>query len=255
MAEQKVSESGGTMRRLDGPAPDPGEVDLSVLESLRPSARAGSARPAGAPPYFAAGDVVTWHYRLGTDVLRVVRDDERGLVAWLPSGSERIAIVPLDGKGLRERSPAERARLVVSGEFGTRQDVWRGGGILRVAPTGVPWSLWYFWDGEAFAGHYVNLELVHLRAGDRVLTRDLTLDLWLDTDGELWLKDEDELAAFAAHGLFSDEQAEAITALADVCRRDLVDPRAWPLDEGWESWRPPPGWDEPLALPDGMIEA
>ena len=35
----------------------------------------------------------------------------------------------------------------------------------------------------------------------------------------------------------------------------VVDPRAWPLDEGWESWRPPPGWDEPLALPDGMIEA
>ena len=48
----------------------------------------------------------------------------------------------------------------------------------------------------SFAGHYVNLELVHERAGvggPRIHTRDLTLDLWLDADGELWLKDEDEL--------------------------------------------------------------
>ncbi len=46
-----------------------------------------------------------------------------------------------------------------------------------------------------------------------------------------------------------------VTALAEVCRRALVEPRAWPLDEGWEAWRPPAGWDDPLTLPDGMIDA
>ncbi len=170
MTEQKVSASGGTMRRLDGPAVGPGDVDLSVLEPLRLPGHGGTGRPAGGPPYWEAGQVITWHYALGIDPLRVVRDDERGLVAWLPSGSQRVAAVPRDGLGLRDRSLEERAAMAVSGGYDHRLATWRGDGILRIAPTGVPWSLWYFWDGDVFAGHYVNLELVHRRDGDRVLT-------------------------------------------------------------------------------------
>ena len=41
-------------------------------------------RDAGEPPYLDQGSVVSWHYGLSVDLLRVVRDDERGLVAWLP---------------------------------------------------------------------------------------------------------------------------------------------------------------------------
>ena len=45
---------------------------------------------------------------------------------------------------------------------------WRGPGILKIAPTGVPWSVWYFTDevDGTFEGHYVNLELVHQRPAD-----------------------------------------------------------------------------------------
>jgi len=239
------------MRRLTGLAADPGAVDQSVLEPLRLPVDGPPAHLAGDPPYFVEGTVISWHYALGVDPLRVVRDDARGLVAWLPRGSQRIAAVPRDGLGLRDRSLEERAELALTGAYEHRLSAWQGDGILRIAPTGVPWSLWYFWDGEAFAGHYINLELVHLRAGQRVITRDLTLDLWLDADGELWLKDEDELAAFTRVGRFTEEQSAVIVALAGVCRRDLIEPRAWPLDEDWESWRPPAGWDEPLHLPTG----
>ncbi|MFT3873199.1 MAG: DUF402 domain-containing protein [Nocardioides sp.] len=249
MAEEKLSESGGTMRRLTGLAADPGAVDQSGLEPLRLPVDGPPARLAGDSPYLVEGTVITWHYALGVDPLRVVRDDSRGLVAWLSAGSQRIAAVPNDGLGLRDRSLEERAELVLKGAYEHRLSTWQGDGILRIAPTGVPWSLWYFWDSDAFAGHYINLELVHHRADRRVITRDLTLDLWLDAAGELWLKDEDELAAFTRAGGLTAEQSAVITALADVCRRDLIEPRAWPLDEGWESWRPPAGWDEPLNLP------
>ncbi|QIG44827.1 DUF402 domain-containing protein [Nocardioides anomalus] len=245
MSDEVVSDSGGTMRRLSGP-PRPVAPDLAALPPL-PST--DGLRPAGPAPHLEAGAVVTWHYRGFVDVLRVVRDDERGLVAWLPAGSERLAATPRDGRGLRERSLAERAALLVAGDYDVTVTQWRGDGVLRVAPTGRPWSVWFFGDGE-----YVNLEVPHQRPVDgaaRTHSRDLTLDLWV-ADGETWLKDEDELAAGVDAGWYSPTQGALIRDLADLARAELVAPTAWPLDEGWSGWRPPPEWDEPLRLPEAL---
>jgi len=82
--DEAVSASGGTMRRLTGP-PSDAVPDLSLLEPLRWTPHDDDVRPAGEPPYFSEGDVITWHYGMWADALRVVRDDARGLVAWLPS--------------------------------------------------------------------------------------------------------------------------------------------------------------------------
>ncbi len=231
-----------------------GEVrpDLAQLEPLRRVRVPGPLRPSGDPPFFDAGEVITWHYGHSLDVLRVVRDDERGLVAWLPRDSERLVPVPRDGRGVRERSLAERAALAVAGDYDLVARRWRGPGLLRIAPTGVPWSLWYFVEDDgAFAGHYINLELVHERPADggpRIHTRDLTLDLWVE-DGQTWLKDADELDAGVAAGWYTRAQAAVIHEIAEQARAELIEPRAWPLDEGWEDWRPPPGGDDPLAIP------
>jgi len=251
--DEQVSDSGGTMVRLSD-TPSSTRVDLEALGSMRRGTGGHAVRLAGEAPYFAPGDVVTWHYGLSVDVLRVVRDDARGLVAWLPAGSERIAAVPRDGRAIRDRSLEERVTVALAQDYDRVVQIWEGGGILRIAPTGVPWSLWYFTeDDDSFAGHYVNLELTHERPLDgspRVHTRDLTLDLWLDADGDLWLKDVDELDAGEAGGYFTAAQAAAIRAIGEQAHHDLVAPRAWPLDEDWESWRPPPEWDTPLTLPD-----
>lgn len=248
-----VTESGGTMTRFDEPLAPGVDPDLAVLEPQRGHSYDGPVRAAGGPPYLSPGSVVTWHYRLGVDVLRVVCEDERGLVAWLPAGSQRLALVPHDGRGLRERSLAERAALAASTDYDHLPRTWQGPGILRIAPTGVPWSIWYFREDDgSFGGHYVNLELTHERpvSGEPwLLTRDLTLDLWLGADGDLWIKDEDELDAFTEAGRFTEQEAEVIRAVADRARDEVVLPRAWPLDEGWEDWSPPPEWDEPLELP------
>jgi hypothetical protein len=215
-------------------------------------------RPAGDLPYLSRGEVVAWHYGHSVDMLRVVRDDHRGLVAWLPTGSERLVAVPRDGRGVRDRPLAERAALSVSRDYAMKVVPWEGHGVLRVAPTGAPWSVWYFRDevDGSFQGHYVNLELPHQRPVDgspRTHTRDLTLDLWLE-NGETWLKDADELDAGESAGWCSREQARAIRAIADHARRQLIAPRAWPLDDGWESWQPSADWDEPLSLPERLVE-
>ncbi len=111
-------------------------------------------------------------------LLRVVRDDARGLVAWLPSGSEQlVATSRATAGGLRDRrwrserlAVAERVRPAASrpgagrGSCGSHRPACRGrSGTSRD-------------DAGTFDGHYVNLELVHERPADgspRVHTRDL----------------------------------------------------------------------------------
>ena len=251
--DEAVTDSGGVMRRLTEPPTD-AVPDLALLEPLRRTAYDAPMQPAGQSPFFPEGAVITWHYGLSVDTARVVRDDERGLVAWLPSGSESLLSTPRDGRGLRDLPLAER--FSAPRHFVVRR--WQGPGVIRIAPTGVPWSIWYFFDeAGSFEGHYYNLELTHRRpvdASPRIHTRDLILDLWVG-DGGTWLKDADELEAMVSIGRYSSEQADVVRDIAEQTRRQQIEPSAWPLDEGWETWWPTPEWDEPLSLPQAAVDA
>ena len=48
-----------------------------------------------------------------------------------------------------------------------------------------------------------------------------------------------------------------IRAIGEQAAYELGHLRSWPLDEDWESYRPPAEWDEPLVLPDlpSVLEA
>ncbi|WP_374456729.1 DUF402 domain-containing protein [Nocardioides sp.] len=241
----QISDSGGTMQRLVGTA-SPRAVDLDTLTTLRAAEDDGPWVRAGAGTFLDAGAVVQWRYGTRCDPMRVVRDDERGLVAWLAPDTELLSSAPDDGVALRDRPLAERflgARVPTVGR-------WRGAGILRIAPTGRPWSVWVFREDDgSLAGHYVNLELPHRRQGDETNTRDLILDLWLEPSGALWLKDADELQAAVEVGRLTSEQAAEIEALAEWARAELVEGGDWPLDEEWTAWQPPAEWSVP-PLPD-----
>lgn len=205
-ADTALTESGSTMTRLVGAA-SPRPVDLALLERHR---SVGADWPeAEAGPFLAPGEVVHWHYGRSIDPMRVVRDDERGLVAWLAEGTETLAWTPSDGRPLREIPLAERF----------------------------------------LAGHYLNLELVHRRDGVSTATRDLLLDLWLEPDGALWLKDADELAAAVGTGQLTAAEAEEVRAVAEWARAEVVEAASWVLDEEWTTWQPPAGWTLP-PLPD-----
>ncbi|MGO2746471.1 DUF402 domain-containing protein [Microbacterium sp.] len=206
-----------------------------------------------AAPRFTPGDPILWRYGRHIETARVIRDDQRGLVIWIPSGSQRLEPGPAHGGRHRDVPLADRFRT----PWVMQEKTWTGQGVVRVAPAGKPWSVWFFRRADGSPdGAYVNLELPHLRlAGETpsVFSRDLVLDLWIDAEHEgsedVWLKDADELEEVVVQGRFTDAQAEAVRCLADHAGREFIVDGAWPLDEGWERWSPDTVMDAPVALP------
>lgn len=227
---------------------------MRILPQSTPAAVPEGSRPMGAGPFLAPGDQIDWHYRAPgwqpgdastISPMRVVRDDERGLVAWLAPGTlqegqgtqagERVRTVPLDRRWVDPRT-----RIV---------EEWWGGGILRIAPAGVAWSVWLFWnhaDGADwdFSGWYVNLENAHLRTEHATYSSDHILDVWIEPDGSAHLKDEDEVVAAIAQGRLTSAQAAQIERHADAAIASFRD-GDWPFDEEWVRWRPDPSWTVP----------
>jgi len=196
---------------------------------------------------WAAGDVIVWCYERDAVPVRVVRDDADGLVAWLAPGTPRLAVVPVDGRGLRDRPPAERFTAPRQYEV----TAWEGEGILRLERPGRAHSLWRFRDqATGVAGWYANLEEPLRRSEAGVHTRDHVLDVWLD-DGGFWLwKDEDEMAAGVELGRFSEAEAATIRAEGErvIAEFERGDP---PFDGSWRDWQPDPAWELP-TLPAEM---
>ncbi len=273
IGSRSVSASGGNAEligRRGEPWPQVASAALPLAEALAlldddvhalvhedPAFDEALSSEASGAARFATGEAILWRYGRYIETARVIRDDERGLVVWIPSGSARLQPVPADGRAHRDVPLEERFRT----PWVMQESAWRGPGVLRVAPTGKPWSLWFFRRADGTPdGVYVNLELPHrriaaaeLRAG-AVFTRDLVLDLMIDAEHpgseDVWLKDADELEATVAQGRFTPEQAEAVRALADHAGRDFLTEGLWPLDEGWDRWEPDASFDAPLTLPD-----
>lgn len=203
--------------------------------------------------YWASGREVVWRYHRprhpseSVRPVRVVRDDAEGLVAWLAPGTPVLRPVLADGRDLRSVPLAERFDLDRHGRA-NRLDTWQGQGVLKVAPVGRPWSVWVFRAADGrFAGWYVNLETVHERRTDEVLTQDRVLDVVVRPDRTVVRKDEDELAAAVAGGRFTAGQAAEFERHADDVE-ELVRSWAAPFADGWEHWQPDPDWPVP-ALP------
>jgi hypothetical protein len=207
-------------------------------------------RPSGAPPYWAPGTPILWRYRrivpgyVGPESaipVTVVRDAADVLVAWVAPGTWRLRGVLPDGGELRSIPAVEAFRA----ERAVRRDRWLGNGILKIAPTSEPWSVWCFWNDDwSFRGWYVNLEDPHQRDDVSVATQDHVLDLWVEPDRAVRWKDEDELEAAVAAGRYSAEQA---ASFRDDARRVESIIAAWasPFADGWERWRPDPSWPVP----------
>jgi Protein of unknown function (DUF402) len=203
------------------------------------------------------GTEILWRYRSSRSAvesvrpMRVVRDDAAGLVAWLAPGTAILRPALADGSELRSVPLADRFDYARHGRA-SRLDTWQGQGVLKIAPTGAPWSVWLFWsEGWDFRGWYVNLEELHERIDHAVVTQDHVLDIVVAPDRTTRRKDEDELEIAVAGGRYS-------AAAADGFRRDAAAAedvvRRWgsPFCDHWEDWRPDPGW--PAApLPPELI--
>jgi hypothetical protein len=174
----------------------------------------------------------------------VVRDDADGLVAWLPCGTPVLRAARADGRGKRD-DPSTLFTADLVAEHG-RHALFDQ---LRIAPAGEPWSMWVFFaevSGE-FAGWYVNLEAPHVRDDHAVYTSDHVLDLVVSPDRTVARKDEDELLLAVAQGVFDESMAATIEEHA-IAVEALVADWASPFCDGWETFRPEPGWPIPRLV-------
>jgi hypothetical protein len=212
-------------------------------------------RPSGTPPFWRPGEQVWWRYRRPrwspgdpetVHPVTVVRDDAEALVAWIAPGTPVAVPRRPDGRGLRE-APLEEmftARRVQA--FGT----WFGRGNIRYAPTGRPWSVWLFWEDDgSFSGWYVNLEDPHVRDARNVYSTDHVLDVEVEPDGRITMKDEHELVAAVDQGRFTPTEAERYHADAQAAVAEAAAGRP-PYDEDWAGFRPDPAWPVPALPPE-----
>ena len=174
----------------------------------------------------------------------VVRDDAEGFVGWLPCTTPVLRAARADGRGKRD-DPATMFTADLVQQRGTHALYDQ----LRIAPTGRPWSVWVFFaEGSGkFAGWYVNLEAPHVRDQRTVFTSDHVLDLFVDPDGSVMRKDEDELVLAVAQRVFDEAEARAIRRDAEVVEQLVAD---WgtPFCDRWETFRPDPKWTVPRLL-------
>ncbi|MER7249854.1 DUF402 domain-containing protein [Kribbella sp. NPDC000426] len=203
--------------------------------------------------YWESGTTIEWVYegsgrhadKPNVRPMTVVRDDADGLVAWLAPGTPLLRPVLVDGREMRHAGPV----AMFTEERVLKLDIWHGTGILKVSPSGKPWSVWYFWDEDGtFLGWYVNLEREHVRDWEsrRTSTVDHVLDLWMKPDRTIEWKDEDELEGAVTAGRFTAADAERIVGDAHAAIRDI---EAWtsPFSDDWQFWTPPPTWRLPAA--------
>ena len=206
--------------------------------------------PSGSPPFWAPGTQIMWRYGdpgkpHWATPMTVVRDDADGLVAWLTAGTPILRVGRADGLDFRGHEEtmftAERVQV---------RATWEDYDVLRVAPTGRPWSVWAFFlaGSRDFEGWYVNIEDPHTRDADGVYSTDHVLDVWVEPDRSHSRKDEHELVLAVEQGRYTAEEAAAITAVA-VEVEAVVDAWGPPFCDGWERFAPDPEWPVP-GLPD-----
>jgi hypothetical protein len=184
--------------------------------------------------------------------VRVVGDDERGLLVWVADGSPLAWLTLADGRSMHGMPLPEW--LAAPKRLDRR--AWQGGGILVLIPPVAAHSVWWFWrNGGAFSGWYVNLEAPAVRWDDGevagVDSVDHDLDIVVRPDRSWQWKDEDELverSAYPEHYWVDDP--EAVRAEGERVTK-LIDAGGFPFDGTWCDFRPDPCWTVPESFPVG----
>ncbi|MER5310230.1 DUF402 domain-containing protein [Streptomyces sp. NPDC002773] len=202
----------------------------------------------GGSQHWAPGDHVLWRYRgNGTGEVHicrpvtVVQDTPELLAVWMAPGTECVRPVLVDGTPVHEEPLATRYTAART----TERARWFGSGVLKLARPGDPWSVWLFWErGWRFRSWYVNLEEPRVRWSGGFDSEDHFLDISVYPDRSWLWRDEDEFAQAQRSGLMSPAQAARVR---EAGQRAVDRITAWgaPFADGWEDWRPDPGWRVP----------
>ncbi len=204
-------------------------------------------------PYFSVGQTIARCNFRGphlswAQAVRVLADDETGLLLWLPAGADFAYRVGSDGIGLRTGTIADfgAARLTLRS--------WRETSVLIMHPPGAAHSVWWFFRAGVFTHWYVNLESPYTRSSDSIQNVDHHLDLIVRPDRSSEWKDEDDFTeSIGMPGYWDLRQAgqirrEGIRAAAAAESGDF------PFDGTWCDFTPDASWPLP-RLPESILTA
>lgn len=141
--------------------------------------------------------------------------------------------------------PEQRAEsvhtIVPSAQRQYRDRICRNDSVRLYLP-GCGYSVGLVFDENGdFVSWYGNLEAPFVRTMLGIDTRDFALDIVAMADGRWWWKDEEEFRRRLEVGIDSAaHQAQVREAGWDFVER--FERRAWPFNDGWETWRPPSHW-------------
>ena len=185
--------------------------------------------------------------------MRVVEDSGEFLALWFPRQT-RWKVPRTPPTRPRPETRAERfATMLELEDWVLRDFEWDVDSLWLVRP-GAWYAVRVGWrDGWEPWGWYVNFERPARRTPQGVQTMDLMLDVIVETDRSWRWKDEDELDALVAAGLFDDATAARVReeALSVI---DRVEAGASPFGDPWPDWRPDSAWTLP-ELPPGWARA
>jgi Protein of unknown function (DUF402) len=175
--------------------------------------------------------------------MRVVGDDERGLLLWQPDGGDLATLVDADGNTPHEVTPdqMQEPRLTLR--------AWQTD-VLILMPPRASYSVWWFFEDGGFSGWYANLEEPYVRRHDGVQTRDHVLDIVVTPQRQWEWKDADEFDRRIGHPLYFDRAAAR--AIRSVGERLIkaIEAGDFPFDGTHIGFRPDPAWPMP-RLSDG----
>ena len=170
--------------------------------------------------------------------MRVVADDGRLLLGWVPAGTPIVASRLADGRDQREAPLHERFRLPRR-KYASH---WRRTSTLRLVDEDAWSSVWWFFSPEGtFQNWYVNLELPVGRTTSTVDRVDGALDVHVEPDRSWAWKDEDEAAAAVDAGRYTAAQMAGLRAEGERMIA-LAEAGRFPFDGAWCDFRPEPGW-------------
>jgi predicted RNA-binding protein associated with RNAse of E/G family len=111
-------------------------------------------------------------------------------------------------------------------------------------------SVWLTWQPDgAFVGYYVNLEEPFRRTAIGFDTNDHTLDIVVTPDLRWSWKDQQLLEEQARRGDYSAELIDEIREEAAAVI-GTIEAKGAPFSDGWEKWKPDPGWPTPHLAPN-----
>jgi hypothetical protein len=186
--------------------------------------------------------------RIGAvESVRVVRDDEQGLLTWTACGSQCMFRATLAGVSIRTMSLHDRDRTPTM----LWPRAWDGTNVLMLTEPNRDHSVWWFFglDG-AFEGWYVNLESPGRRWRGGMDINDHELDIWVEPNLTWSWKDEDELAERVGHpSYWNQSEADSIRAAGERLI-PTIEAGRYPFDGSLTDFKPDPSWKPTTLLPE-----